>query len=110
MEDMENVYWNQLTPLVEQKLKPYLAEQRLYNIENWFELENRTFKDYTIEELNGKDLIDEARLIELARTRAFQQLLFEVNVKWNDFFTRLETVIEENNRLRRLIHSELENY
>ena len=49
-------------------------------------------------------------LVALAKTKKFQQILFEVNVKWNDFYTRLETAIEENKNLRKLIKSELKNY
>jgi len=110
MDDMENVYQNELTPLINEKLKPYLAEQELYNTQNWFELKNRSFKDYTFEEINGKNLIDKNKLLALAKTKRFQQILFEVNIKWNDFYARLETVIEESSDLRKLIKSELKNY
>ena len=105
--DMENVYWIELLPLLSEKLKPYLAEQELYNTSNWFELKKRTFKDYNLDEINGKNLVDERGLIELAKTKKFQQILFELNVKWNDFYTRLDISITENNSLRMLIKQEL---
>ncbi|OZV68023.1 hypothetical protein CA834_10255 [Winogradskyella aurantia] len=108
--DMENVYWIELAPLINDRLKPYLAEQELYNTQNWFELKKRTFKGYTFNEINGKNLIDKNKFLELAKTKKFQQMLFEINVKWSDFYTRVETVIEENYDLRNLIKTELKNY
>lgn len=108
--DMETIYWLELVPLLSEKLKPYLAEQELYNTRNWFELKKRTFKDYNLEEINGKNLVDEEGLIELAKTKKFQQILLELNVKWNDFYTRLDIAITENDSLRMLIKKELKNY
>ena len=108
--DMENVYWIELAPLINEKLKPYLAEEELYNTKNWFELKERTFEDYTFEEVKGKNIIDKNKFLELSKTKKFQQILFEVNVKWSDFYTRLKTAIEENKNLRKLIKSELKNY
>jgi len=49
-------------------------------------------------------------LIASAKTKKFQQILLAVNIKWNEFNTRLLTVIEENDNLRKLIKSELKNY
>lgn len=110
LNDLENVYWIELEPLINEKLKPYLAEQELYNTQNWFELKKRTFEDYKFEEINGKNLIDKRKFLELVKTKKFQQILFEINVKWSDFYTRLKTVIEENQELRILIESELAYY
>lgn len=108
--DMENVYWIELAPLINEKLKPYLAQEELYNTKNWFELKKRTFEDYTFEEIKGTNIIDKNKFLELSKTKKFQQILFEVNVKWSDFYTRLKTAIEENKNLRKLIKSELKNY
>lgn len=108
--DMETIYRIDLLPLINKRLKPYLAEQELYNAENWFELRKRTIQSDTFEEITGKNIIDKDKLLSLAKTKKFQQILFEVNAKWNDFYTRLETVIEENTDLRKLIESELKNY
>jgi hypothetical protein len=108
--DMENVYWIELAPLINERLKPYLAQEELYNTKNWFELKNRTFKDYTFEEIKGKNILDKNKFLALTKTKKFQQILFEVNVKWSDFYTRLKTAIEENKNLRKLIKSELKNY
>ena len=107
---METVYWIELVPLINEKLRPYLGEQGLYNTKNWFELKNRAIQSYTFKEVIGKNIIDKNKLLALSKTEKFQQILFEVNVKWSDFSTRLETVIEENNNLRKLIKSELKNY
>ena len=108
--DMEYVYKIELLPLLSEKLKPYLAEKELYNTKNWFELKNRTFEGYSLEEVNGKNLVDKKGLIALAKTKKFQQILFELNVKWNDFYSRLATVIKENDSLRKLIKKELKYY
>lgn len=108
--DMENVYWTELLPLINEKLKPYLAEEELYNTKNWFELRQRTFEDYTFEEVNGKNIIDRESFLALSKSKKFQQILFEVNVKWSDFYTRLKTAIKENKNLRKLIKSELKDY
>ncbi|MBO3118022.1 hypothetical protein J4050_14790 [Winogradskyella sp. DF17] len=108
--DMETIYRIQLVPLINGRLKPYLAEQELYNAENWFELKKRTIQSDTFEEITGKNIVDKDKLLALAKTKKFQQLLFEVNAKWNEFYTRLETVIAENNDLRALIESELKTY
>jgi hypothetical protein len=108
--DMENVYWTELVPLINEKLKPYLAKEELYNTKNWFELKKRTFEDYTFEEVNGKNIIDREKFLALSKTKKFHQILFEVNVKWSDFYTRLKTAIQENKNLRNLIKSELKDY
>lgn len=110
IDDMETVYWIELVPLINEKLKPYLAEQELYNPENWFKLKKRTFQGYTFEEITGKNIVDRDKLLASAKTKKFQQILFEINVKWGDFYTRTETAIAKNNALRKLIKSELKNY
>ena len=108
--DMEDAYWIELAPLINERLKPYLSEQEIYNTQNWFELKKRTFDDYNFEEINGKKIINEEKFLELVKTDKFQQILFEVNLKWNEFYGRVKTVIEENNNLKNLIKLELENY
>ena len=111
VEDMEEIYSKQLYPLMEHTLKPLLREHKIYNTENWFCLKNRNFqKEYTYKKVNNKNLIDKKRFIELAKTIEFQQLLFELNAKWNEFNSRLEVVIEENDNFRKLLKSELKNY
>jgi hypothetical protein len=108
--DMELIYWNDLLPVINEKIKPYLANHELYNIQNWFELKEKSFKDYRYDDLKGKNLIDKSKLIALAKTKEFQQILFEVNGKWHEFYIRLEIVIKENSNLQKLIKSELKNY
>jgi len=108
--DMETIYRIELVPLINERLKPYLAEQELYNAENWFQLRKRTIQSDTFEEITGKNIVDKDKLLALSKTKKFQQILFEVNAKWNDFNTRLETATEENMDLRKLIKSELKNY
>ena len=110
MKDMELIYWNDLLPLINEKIKPYLSKHELYNTNKWFEMKEKSFKDYTFKELNGKKLIDKNKLIALAKTNEFQQMLFEINGKWYEFYLRLEIVIQENRNLKKLITSELKNY
>ena len=111
VKDMEDIYLIQLISLINDRLKPILYEREVYNPENWFSLENRTFnKDYAFKTVNGKNIIDKNRFIELVKTKKFQQLLFELNAKWHEFNSRLEIVIEKNDNLRKLIKSELKNY
>ena len=110
MADLESVYTTEVRPLVSDKLKPYLAEHQLYNTKNWFELKKRTFEDYDFEGVDGKNLLDKEGLIELSKTKEFQQMLLELNVKWNDFYSRLSTSIKNNSRLRRLLEDELKYY
>jgi hypothetical protein len=107
---MNDVYLNGVEKLIEQRLKPYLAEQELYNPQSWFELKNKTFSGFEFKETKGKNIIDEHGLITSAKTQKFQQILLALNIKWNEFNSRLLTVIEENNKLRKLIKSELKNY
>ncbi|OUS03694.1 hypothetical protein A9Q86_00015 [Flavobacteriales bacterium 33_180_T64] len=107
---MEHIYLIGVERLIEQRLKPYLAEQKLYNPQNWFELKNKTFSGFEFKETKGKNIIDEHGLIASAKTQKFQQILLTLNIKWNEFNSRLLTVIEENNKLRELIKSELKNY
>ena len=107
---MNDVYLNGVEKLIEQRLKPYLAEQELYNPQSWFELKNKTFSGFEFKETKGKNIIDEHGLIASAKTQKFQQILLALNIKWNEFNSRLLTVIEENNKLRILIKSELKNY
>ena len=106
---MEDIY-SQVDILIEQRLKPYLDEQELYNPQNWFELKNKIFNGFEFNETKGKNIIDEHGLIASAKTQKFQQILLALNIKWNEFNSRLLTVIEENNKLRILIKSELKNY
>jgi len=107
---MKDVYLNGIERITEERLKPYLAEQELYNPQNWFELKNKTFSSFEFKETIGKNIIDKNGLIASAKTHKFQQILLALNIKWNEFNTRLLTVIEENNKLRKLIKSELKNY
>ena len=54
--------------------------------------------------------IDKNKLIALAKTNEFQQMLLEINAKWHEFYLRLGIVIQENRNLKQLIKSELKNY
>jgi hypothetical protein len=108
--DMENAYNQQLEPIIANVVKPYLANQKVYNPKNWFKLTQKFFTDNTFQILNGSNIIDKDKLITLSKTEEFQQILIEVNMKWTEFLSRLLPVIEENNKLKILIKNELMNY
>jgi hypothetical protein len=108
--DMENAYNQQLEPLIANVVKPYLANQKVYNAKNWFKFNQKLFTDNTFQSLNGLNIVDKNKLIALSKTEEFQQILIEVNMKWTEFISRLLPVIEENNKLKILIKKELSNY
>jgi hypothetical protein len=108
--DMEVAYHLELKPLLNERLKPYISEQAVYKTENWFEISNKMVGNMTFEETTGKNLIDKDILLALSKSKKFQQLLFEVNFKWTEFYSRLETVMIGNSNLRKLIKSELKYY
>lgn len=108
---MEEIYSNQLVSIINNRLKTLLYEKEVYNPKNWFSLETKDFnKDFSFQSINGKNLIDKKRFIELVKTNKFQQLLFELNAKWYEFNSRLNIVIEANKNLKALLKSELKNY
>ena len=108
---MDNIYSTQLISIINDRLKPLLYENEVYNPNSWFSLEKKGFsKDYTYKSIKGKNIIDKKRFIELVKTTKFQQLLFELNAKWHEFNDRLDNVIEANKTFRELLKSELKNY
>lgn len=108
--DMETSYKQELERIISDDLRPYLGTKKLYNTKNLFEIKDKFFNDYTFKIVNGLNLVDKNKLIELSKTDEFQQILFEINLKWNEFHSRLLPVIKENDKLRVLIKSELNNY
>lgn len=107
--DLEDVYNLQLDGIID-KTRTYLGEQTAYNAEKWFELKTKTVAGYGFEELIGSDIVDADRLIELSKTKEFQQILFELNLKWNEFYSRLLNIMVARNNLQILIQDELKNY
>ena len=108
---MEVIYREQLLSLINDRLKLLLNENEVYNPKNWFSLETKGFnKDFSFKSINGKNLIDKKKFIELAKTTKFQQLLFELNAKWHEFNSRLDVVIESNENFRKQLKSELKTY
>lgn len=65
VEDVEDLYFRQLYPLMEHDLKPLLKEHELYNTENWFGLKDKNFQnDYTFKNINNKNIINKNKLLE----------------------------------------------
>lgn len=108
--DMENSYKQELEQIISEDVRPYLGKNKIYNTKNLFKLKDKFFNDYTFKIVNGINLVDKDKLIALSKTDEFQQILFEINLKWNEFHSRLLPVIEKNNKLKILIKQELNNY
>lgn len=109
--DLETAYELELRPLINNKIRSYLGEKRLHNTDRWFELKSRVFKtSNSFNEAEGQNILDEERLIELSKDEDFHQILFQLNLKWNEFYSRLLPVIDANITLRTLIQEELANY
>ncbi|OIP46725.1 MAG: hypothetical protein COZ16_00915 [Flavobacteriaceae bacterium CG_4_10_14_3_um_filter_31_253] len=108
--DMETSYTQELEQIISDDIRPFLGKHKLYNTKNLFKLKDKYFNDYTFKIVNGLNLVDKNKLIALSKTEEFQQILFEINLKWNEFHSRLLPVIEENNKLKNLIKQELKNY
>ena len=68
---MEMIYRSRVTPLINDQLKPLLAENNIYNMNNWFSIKNRSIKDKTYKAMNGKNLMDKNKLIILVKQISF---------------------------------------
>lgn len=104
--DLEDVYNLQLDRVIT-NVRAYLAEKEAYNAEKWFQMKIKTFVGYGYGELDGKNIVDKDRLIELSKTKEFQQVLFELNLKWNEFNARLIEIQKANSKLQKFIRKEL---
>ena len=71
VQDMEMIYRSRVTPLINDQLKPLLAENNIYNMNNWFSIKNRSIKDKTYKAMNGKNLMDKNKLIILVKQISF---------------------------------------
>ncbi len=107
--DFEDQYFIELSPVFN-RIRSYLAEHKVYNTDNWFAIKSRVFEGYTFKELDDQNIVDKDGLIELSKTEEFQQILFELNVKWSEFHSRLLPLMEGNNKLRSVIKEEMINY
>lgn len=107
--DLDEVYSGQLTEIINE-MRAYLGQQNAYNTDKWFESPTRVAGNYTFGEFTGQNIVDIDRLVELSKTKAFQQRLFELNLKWNEFYSSLGKIMAARNKLQRLIKEELKNY
>lgn len=110
MADFEDTYYEELLPVIKDQIRPYLTLHEIYNVDNWFKVKSKVFEDYTFKEINGKNIVDQQKLIELSKTIEFQQILYELNLKWSEFHTHLLQVIEVNSQLKTTIRSELKHF
>ena len=104
--DLEDVYKGQLEGII-LETRAYLSQHRVYNTDRWFEVKNKVAKGYTFDEFDGQNIVDKDLLIALSKTKEFQQRLFELNLKWNEFYSRLTIIMEARNQLQDLLEQEL---
>ena len=106
--DLNEVYNGQLDEVITET-RAYLAQRNVYNADKWFESRTRVADDYTFIEFEGRNIVDKDRLFELSKTKEFQQKLFELNLKWNEFYSNLRKIMEARTRLQDLLREELKN-
>lgn len=104
--DLDEIYSGQLSEIITET-RSYLAQQNVYNTDKWFESRTRVAHDYTFSEFAGQNIVDKDRLIELSKTKEFQQRLFELNLKWNEFYSSLRKIMKARTKLQGLIKEEL---
>jgi hypothetical protein len=104
--DLSDTYNGQLTEIIKDT-RSYLGQNAIYNTDRWFESRARIAHNYTFGEFSGQNIVDRDRLFELSKTKEFQQRLFELNLKWNEFYSSLRRIMEARTRLQRLIIQEL---
>lgn len=112
MAELEETYHNELTLLMRNSIRPYLGDKKVYNAGNWFEMKirennDKLFEGRTFNGLEGKNILDQDVLIGLAKTEEFQQKLFEINLKWNEFDAIVTKLIKANNAARKVIEEQL---
>lgn len=82
--------------LLENRVRPYLAEWGLLKLQDRF-----------VEDQNAVSGINEDKLIEHAKLSAFQQLLYESNVKVDLIESAFRRSLAQNKVLKELINDEL---
>ncbi len=107
--DLNEVYTGQLTEIITD-VRTYLGQQNVYNTDKWFESPTRVAGNYTFGEFAGQNIVDNDKLFELSKTKEFQQRLFELNLKWNEFYSSLRKIMEARTELQMLIKQELKNH
>jgi len=107
--DLSDTYNGQLTEIIKDT-RFYLGQNNIYNTDNWFESPTRIAGSYTFGEFTGQNIVDRDRLIQLCKTQEFQQRLFELNLKWNEFYSGLLKIMEARMELQNLLREELKKH
>lgn len=100
LKDLDNVYL-EFSELVENRIRVFLADNNAHQLSNWFES-----KAYTKQEVSF-EFVDKSGLILLSKTPEFQQLLLEASIKSKNTKSNIETVLTQNERLKKVIIKEL---
>ncbi len=100
--DLDDAYF-QYSELVENRVRPYLADKKLHQLSGWFE-ENEALSKEQI----SLGFVDKSGLILLSKTPEFQQLLLEASIKVRTTEFNIETVLSQNQKLKEAILNELE--
>ncbi|TDQ17022.1 hypothetical protein DFQ04_1670 [Algoriphagus boseongensis] len=101
LKDLEETY-AEFKELVENRIRIFLADQKVHQLSKWFEGEGVKVKgEITF------DFIDKADLILLSKTPEFQQLIFEASVKSKNTEFILREVLSQNQKLKEVIQNEL---
>jgi hypothetical protein len=102
MKEMDDIY-SELDDIIKSKMRVYLGQKKLYNLNNWFENKSN------ISSVNNLkfDFIDKVELMTLAKDPEFQQILFEASLKVDNNINVLEKIIASNAHLISVIENEL---
>ena len=95
--DLDIVY-GEFENVVRNRMRIYLGEQGLYELETRFEEAN-----------SSKDWIRRDGLIAVSKKVEFQQIMFEANLKIRAVFEELTLVTAQNERLKQLILDKLDH-
>lgn len=106
--DLTDTYSGQLTEIIKET-RSYLGRENIYNTDKWFESPTRIAGNYTFNEFAGQNIVDRDRLLELSKTKEFQQRLFELNLKWNEFYSSLKKIMQARNNLQTHIKEALKS-
>ncbi len=100
LKDLDDAYF-QYSELVENRVRVFLTNKKVHLLSNWFES-----KSYNKQEV-AFEFVDKAGLILLSKSPEFQQLLLEASIKSKNTASNIETVLNQNQKLKDLIAKEI---
>ncbi|MDT0558256.1 DUF6090 family protein [Ichthyenterobacterium sp. W332] len=97
---MTEVAFKEFRKVIEDRIRIYLGEKELYELERLY---NKPVDEDFV-------FINAEKLIALAKTIEFQQLLFEAKLKLDGVTSRLKKLLESNLELRDFINEKMDYY